>query len=111
MTYYCFVLLGVFACACSQLLLKQSADASHRSFVRSLLNWRVLSAYVILFASLLTNIWAMGRGVQLKDMPILESTGYVFVPLLSALVLKERLTRRTLVSILLIVAGVLVFYC
>jgi drug/metabolite transporter (DMT)-like permease len=43
-------------------------------------------------------------------MPILESLGYVFVPLLSYVFLKERISRRMVVSILLILAGIYVFY-
>ena len=82
----------------------------HRSFLRSMLNWRVITAYGIFFGSLLVNITAMSKGVKLKDMPILESLGYVFVPLLSYMVLKEEITKRTLVSIVLILIGIYVFY-
>lgn len=108
--FYLLVVAGIFLSACSQLLLKKSADKEHRSFLRSMLNWRVIVAYGILFGSLLINITAMSKGVKLKDMPILESLGYVFVPLLSYIVLKERVTKKTLVSITLILIGIYVFY-
>lgn len=52
----------------------------------------------------------MSKGVKLKDMPILESLGYAFVPLLSYMVLKEKITKRTMVSIVLILIGIYVFY-
>ena len=108
--FYILVVVGIFLSACSQLLLKKSADREHRSFLRSMLNWRVITAYGIFFGSLLVNITAMSKGVKLKDMPILESLGYVFVPLLSYMVLKEEITKRTLVSIVLILIGIYVFY-
>lgn len=108
--FYILVIAGIFLSACSQLLLKKSADRKHRSFLRSMLNWRVITAYTIFFGSLLINITAMSKGVKLKDMPILESLGYVFVPLLSYMVLKEKITKRTLVSIALILIGIYVFY-
>lgn len=108
--FYLLVVAGIFLSACSQLLLKKSADREHRSFLRSMLNWRVIVAYGIFFGSLLINITAMSKGVKLKDMPILESLGYVFVPLLSYMVLKENITKRTLVSIMLILIGIYVFY-
>lgn len=52
----------------------------------------------------------MSKGVNLKDMPILESLGYIFVPMLSFFVLKEKITKRTIVSVSLILLGVIVFY-
>lgn len=52
----------------------------------------------------------MSQGVNLKDLPILESLGYVFVPLLSYLVLKEKFTKRMLTSIALILIGIYIFY-
>ena len=48
--------------------------------------------------------------VQLKELAVLESTGYIFVPLLSWLVLKEEITKRTVLAILLIISGIIVFY-
>lgn len=108
--FYILVVAGIFLSACSQLLLKKSADKEHKNFIQSMLNWRVILAYAIFFGSLLINITAMGKGVQLKDMPILESLGYIFVPLLSYLVLKEEITKRALASMALILLGIYIFY-
>lgn len=52
----------------------------------------------------------MSRGVQLKEMAILESLGYIFVPLLSWLVLKETISKRTILAIAIIILGIIVFY-
>lgn len=108
--WYVLVVTGIFLSACSQLLLKQSADKQHKNFIYSIVNLRVIIAYIIFFCSLIVNISAMGRGVNLKDMPILESLGYVFVPLLSFVFLKERISKWNLISILLIVIGIFIFY-
>ena len=108
--YYSIVIAGIFLCACSQILLKKSADRKHKNFFASMLNWRVIVAYGIFFCSLIINITAMSKGVHLKDMPILESLGYVFVPLLSFLILKEKVSKRTILSIGLILVGIYVFY-
>lgn len=104
------VVLGVFASACSQILLKKSADCCHKNFICIMLNWRVITAYAIFFASLFVNITAMSKGVKLKELPILESLGYVFVPFLSFLILKENISTRTIVSISLILIGIYIFY-
>lgn len=75
-----------------------------------MLNWRVIGAYAIMIATLIANIFAMSRGVMLKDMPILEATGYIFVPLLSYLFLNEKITYQNVISISLILGGIFVFY-
>lgn len=110
MIYYLIVVIGVFACSASQLLLKKSATIEHKSAIFELLNWRVLIAYGIMFATLVANIYAMSKGVQLKDMPVLEAMGYVFVPVLSFFCLQEQIDRKTFLSILLIIIGIVVFY-
>ena len=107
---YILVVIGIFASACSQMLLKKSANMKHKSFIKSMLNWRVVTAYTIFGGALLINITAMSKGVNLKDMPILESLGYVFVPLLSMIVLGEKIEKRTLVSIIFILIGIYIFY-
>ena len=75
-----------------------------------MLNWKVMLSYAIMFITLVTNIYAMKNGVQLKDMPILEATGYIFVPLLSVLFLSEKIKKNTIVSIGLVIIGIVLFY-
>ena len=106
---YIAVILGIFACSCSQLFLKQSADAEHKSFLTSMLNCRVALAYIIFFASLCVNIWAMKNGMGLKALPVLESLGYIFVPLLSFVFLKEQISHRTVIALFLITLGIVIF--
>lgn len=110
MMYYLLVAFGVFACSASQLLLKKSANMEHRSPIYELLNWRVIVSYGIMFLTLVANIYAMSHGVLLKDMPILESLGYIFVPVLSALFFHEQINKKTLIVICLILLGIIVNY-
>ena len=110
LVYYLLVLLGVFACSCSQLLLKDSAVKHKGTLVHSIFNVKVILSYSIFFGSILINIIAFKQGVEVKDIPIIESLGYVFVPILSSLFLKETVSKRTLISILIILSGVFVFY-
>jgi len=110
MIYYIFVIAGLFACSLSQLLLKKSANKEHQFSIYMVINPLVIIAYAIFFCSLLVNIWAMSKGVQLKEMAMLESFGYIFVPLLSWLVLRETITRRTILAIIIIISGIFVFY-
>lgn len=107
---YLLVILGIFACSCSQILLKNSATKAHKSFIASMLNWRVILAYSIFFGSLLINVAAMRRGLNLKELPALEASGYIFVPILSFFFLHEKIGWREGFAMLLIVGGIIVFY-
>ena len=107
---YLFVVLGILSCSLSQLLLKKSAKAVHSSKIYEVLNPKVIIAYAGFFCVLLINIWAMSKGVLLKEMAILESLGYVFVPILSFLILKEKITSRTICATFIVILGIIVFY-
>ena len=107
---YLLVIFGIFSCSLSQLFLKKSANREHKSKLYEIVNPLVISSYVIFFCSLLINIWAMSCGVELKEMAMLESFGYVFVPLLSYFVLKETISLRTISAIAVILFGIFVFY-
>ena len=109
-TAYLTVVVGVIACSLSQLLLKSSAQKKHRLKVFEVFNPFVLVSYSVFMMALLVNIWAMSRGVQLKEVAMIESLGYVFVPLFSFFFLKESISKRTVCAILMIIIGILVFY-
>ena len=107
---YFLVVLGIFACSCSQILLKRSAQQDHKNILSSVLNKKVIFSYSIMFASMAVNIYAMSCGVGLKEMPILESVGYIFVPLLSIIFLKEKVGAQELIAMMMIIIGILIFY-
>ena len=52
----------------------------------------------------------MSYGLNLKELPVLEASSYLFVPLLSFFFLKEKLELREIGAMFLIVLGILVFY-
>lgn len=108
--FYIFVVVGIFASSCSQILLKKSAVSQHKNAIGTMLNWKVIIAYAIFGGALLINITAMSKGVKLKDLPILESLGYIFVPLLACFFVGETISSRTVISMILIIIGVIIFY-
>lgn len=110
LVFYFLVVFGVICCSASQLLLKQSADKEHRNKIAYILNWRVILAYGVFFLSIIINITSLQHGVNLKDIPILEATGYIFVPILSLLFLKEKLNKQTILATAIILLGIIVFY-
>ena len=110
MKYYLLVIVSVLAAACAQMLLKQGAKKQYPSFLRQYLNLWVLGGYGIMGASLLLNIFCMSRGVQVKEISIMESFSYLFVPMLSWFFFKETVTWRKAGAIVVIMAGVVVFF-
>jgi small multidrug resistance pump len=99
--------VSVLLASFSQLLLKKSALKDYGSFWREYLNWRVILAYVLLFISLIATVFAY-RGVPLSLGAVFESLGYVYILILSSIVMKERVTFQKVTGNILIVAGVLV---
>ncbi len=110
LTFYILVVIGVFLSSCSQILLKKSAEREHTSKVSEILNKQVIIAYSVFFISVIFNVIALKHGVNVKDLPILEALGYVFVPILSFVFLKEKVTKRNVWALLVIICGILVFY-
>lgn len=108
--YYIIVISSVFLAACAQMLLKQGARQRYATWWRQYMNGWVIGGYAILFATMMINIFAMSRGVQVKEVSIIESVSYLFVPALSFVIFKEKLTWRKISAIAIIIIGVIVFF-
>lgn len=108
--YYCLVVMGVLLAAMSQILLKKSAMRTHTTFVSEYLNPWVVSGYSLLVLSLGLDIFAMGHGVLPKEVSSLEALSYLFVPMLCGLFFKERISKKKMTAIALIMLGVVVFF-
>ncbi len=105
--YIIVFLLSVLISAISQTLLKISACKEYESKIKEYLNFKVILAYAIFFISSLLTILAY-RGVPLSMGPVLETTGYLWVSLLGHFVLKEKVSRRKVLGLAVIVCGVIV---
>ena len=108
--YYLVVISSVFIAALSQLLLKSSSKDDHENVIREYLNWKVICGYGMMGVSLLMNIFAMSKGIQVKEVSIIESLSYLFVPALSFFVFKEKLSWQKIGAIAVIMVGVMVFF-
>lgn len=107
---YLIVILSVFFASYSQMLLKQGARQGYKVWWRQYVNGWVISGYVILFSTMVMNIFAMSRGVKVQEVSIIEAISYLFVPMLSFLCFKEKLTWRKLGAIGIIIIGIIVFF-
>ena len=108
--YIAFVIFSVFAAACAQMLLKQGARQGYDTFLWQYLNVWVISGYVIMGGAMLLNIFCLSRGVLVKEVSIIESFSYLFVPLMSWLFFKEKMTWRKAVAVAIIMVGVFIFF-
>lgn len=106
--YILLMFILTFFSALSQLLLKLSANEKHEGRFGEYLNVKVITAYVIFAAVLLLNTYAYTK-VNLKYGPVIDTFTYVFVLVLSVLVLRERLTKWKLIGNAMIIAGVLLY--
>ncbi|MBR1996065.1 MAG: EamA family transporter [Paludibacteraceae bacterium] len=107
---YIIVISSVFLAACAQMLLKQGAHQQYATWWRQYVNGWVISGYAIMFGTMIMNIYAMSKGVQIKELSIIESMSYLFVPALSFFIFKEKLTWRKIFAIAIIITGVIVFF-
>ena len=92
------------------MLLKQGARQQYATWWRLYMNGWVIGGYAIMFGTMVMNIFAMSRGVQIKELSIIESMSYLFVPALSFMIFKEKLTWRKVCAIAIIIIGVIIFF-
>lgn len=108
--FYILVILSVLAAASAQMLLKQGARQNYVGFWWQYLNPWVIGGYTIMACSLILNIFCMSRGVQVKEVSVIESLSYLFVPTLAFFLFKEQLTKRKLCAITIIICGIIIFF-
>ncbi|MCI8492629.1 MULTISPECIES: EamA family transporter [Anaerotruncus] len=109
MTLYAGVMLaGVALSSFSQILLKKSSSQQFSSKLREYMNFRVIFAYGLFFAVTFVNVLAL-KYVPLSWSPVIESMGYVFVSILSYVLLKEHISKKKIIGMLVIILGVILF--
>ena len=106
--YILIFLISVFISSVAQIILKKSAVKKYDSVIKEYLNIRVIGAYSIFFLSTLLTMYAY-KGVPLSLGALLESVGYIYIPVLSLIILKEKITPRMIIGSLFIIGGIVVF--
>ena len=102
------LLAGVFISAISQVMLKKAAMKTYDSSIREYLNPLVIFAYVLFVGTTLLSIVAY-RGIPLSMGPVLEATSYLYVTFFGVTIFKEKINRKKLLALCLIIAGILVY--
>lgn len=107
LTHVFIYVFSVFISSVSQILLKISANKKYESRIREYLNPRVIIAYAIFFIATFVTILAY-EGIPLSLGPVLETTGYLWVSLLGYFILKEKISRRKVIGLVVVVTGIVV---
>lgn len=106
--YSLLLLLGVFISAISQVLLKKAAMKQYASRLQEYLNPQVIFAYVLFVGTTFLSILAY-RGIPLNLGPVLETTSYIYVTIFGVVIFHEKVTRKKMLALILIILGVLVY--
>lgn len=106
---YIFVFIAsVFISSVSQILLKKSANTIYKNKIREYVNYKVIFSYFLFILSTLITLYAY-KVVPLSLGPILESTGYIFVTILGVIILDEKINKKKLVGMIIIMVGIVVY--
>ncbi|MBD5394207.1 MAG: EamA family transporter [Lachnospiraceae bacterium] len=110
MNMHLFILvLSVLIASFSQILLKKSAEKTYNSIIREYLNPYVICGYGMMFLSMFLTIIAYS-GMEFTNVQIVEATGYIMVLILSYFFFREKITKRKLLGMIFIFAGIAVYY-
>ena len=106
--YAGIMLVSVFVASVSQVMLKKSAECPRESRIQEYLNPLVIAAYILFVGCTLVTVIAY-RGIPLSLGPVLEATSYVYVTAFGVWIFKEKLDRRKLVALALILGGIFIY--
>lgn len=103
------ILLGTFVAAVSQIMLKKSAQKKYSNQIAEYINPLVIGGYTILLGTTFISVIAL-RFIPMSLAAALDSTGQIFVPVLSFLILKENINRQKLIGMVVIMIGLVVYF-
>lgn len=106
--YSGILLLGTFIASVSQMILKKAAQKEYPSKIAEYLNFPVIFAYTLFVLTTFMCIFAY-RVVPLSFGPVLESTSYIYVTIFGVLFFKEKITKKKLAALALILVGIAVY--
>lgn len=106
--YLIIWIISVFISSIAQVMLKIEANKPHKSRLQEYLNPMVAGAYGIFFVSVFLTYFAL-KYVPLTYSPIVEPLSYIFVPVIGVFLLKEKIPKRRILGMIIMIAGIAVF--
>ena len=102
-------LLSVLIAGIAQMILKKAADANKsKGGIGKFVNCGVISGYAIMLLASLLNVFAL-KYMELKIMPVIDAISYIYVPILSYVLLKEKITKKVILGAVFIIIGIVFF--
>lgn len=106
--YYLIAVFSGMLSSFSQILLKKSAQKEKDSVIKEYLNLYVIGGYAITALCMVLTIIAF-KGMPFKYGAVLESLTYLYIMVLSKMLLGEKLTKKKVIGNIIIVIGVIIF--
>lgn len=94
--------------AFSQILLKKAANKKYSPWWRSYLNPYVITAYSLFVVTTILTVLAM-KHIPLTVSAALGASGQIIVPVMSYFILHEKINKKRLLGMAIIVIGIFIF--
>lgn len=108
-SYYILGIMVVLISSFSQILLKLAANDTNNKSFKTLFNSKVIIAYGILFLMMFVNARFVYKHIEMNSIGIIEAFAYIFIPILSWLFLHEKISKRQLIGVVIILIGIIIF--
>jgi drug/metabolite transporter (DMT)-like permease len=89
-------------------MLKKAALKKYDSVIKEYMNPLVIIAYVMFVGTTFLSILAY-KGIPLSMGPVLEATSYIYVTIFGVTIFKEKMNKKKIASLALIMVGILVY--
>ena len=108
-SYYLLGIIVVLISSFSQILLKLASNDNNNKSLKTVFNSKVIIAYGILFIMMFVNARFVYQHIEMNSIGIIEAFAYVFISILSLIFLHEKISKRQLIGIVIILIGIIVF--
>ena len=108
LVYTAIYLTSILVSSFAQILLKKSSGKKYEHPIQEYINPYVIISYLIFFGSTFCTIFAY-TGIDLSFGPVLASSEYIYVAILSRAILKEKINKKKLIGLSVIVIGIVVY--
>lgn len=108
--YIFYAAITVLISSISQICLKSSAN-DKKTGIFVFLNVKVILAYFLFFGVTLINSIFIFKNIELSIILLVETLGFIYVPILSFFILKEKIEKKQILGIILIIIGAIIFAC
>ena len=106
--YIILMSLSVFIASLSQVLLKISANKSHKDRFSEFVNPLVIGAYSIFILTTIITVISL-RVLPLSYGAVIETTSYVYITIWGLIFFKEKINPKKIIGLLMIILGVITY--